>query len=129
MLESEILQNARDFIADKSHWVCGYYGKDAEGNGTGTSGIMRAVCVCAEGATVRAGWDERDRSIPSKALRILDAASFELFGRSTVSVNDHDALDGSISGEDERHAAILRAYDHAIALAKSEEANATSANG
>lgn len=130
MKVSEILVLGQAMIADKSQWTCGVFGKDKNGVGTGTTHIDVAVAYCAEGSVVRAGLNEEDRWKVAMALRFLNFSSIAIHNRSTISVNDNDALDGSIAGEDERHAAIMKVFDHAIARAKEKEAtDAASTNG
>lgn len=108
-LEVEILQGAREFLSDGSHWLRdGEYGRHANGSvahGDATSMAGAARC-CMIGACIRAGWDGNNENADPHAL--LKIAVKEVRPSSyVIKFNDIEAT----------HAEMLAAFDRAIELA------------
>lgn len=102
MTTAEVLQKARDLIADESRWTHGQYARDAEGYSVYPN-EPSATCWCALGAVYHVldttEEDVEDRPAPIRAL-YLDNRPVP------VDVNDRDG-----------HEAVLALFDEAIAKA------------
>ena len=102
MTTAEVLQKARDLIADESRWTHGYYAKDESGHDVEPN-EPSACRWCALGAVYHVlDLSEQETLSDPEAVRALDDAA-GYYG-STVDVNDYEG-----------HDAVLALYDRAIA--------------
>lgn len=97
MTTAEVLQKARDLIADESRWTHGYFARDE--HGFEVEAIEPSACKwCAIGAVYRVlDFDDDGGMAP------MPEAAYAL-PRNIVDINDR--------GD---HAAVLAAFDEAIA--------------
>lgn len=105
---AEILLAARARIEPIERWTQGSSAKDALGHGVRPHSPT-AVCWCAYGS-LDLETPYGTHAIVAEVLRIFDSAAMELFGEAPHHVND-----------DLGHAAVLRIYDRAIALAEQSD--------
>lgn len=109
MTTAEVLQKARDLIADESRWTHGKYARDALGEDVEPTS-PEACKFCALGALLAvsgAQYEEEDDLPSIAALRAVCPVDERGRRRRVPSVND---LDG--------HAAVLALFDEAIAKAQ-----------
>lgn len=97
----EVLEAARELIADPEHWTQGVYAKSALGLPIGPS-APGAVCWCAEGAMRKVTGDGPDGPWWDAFLAVS-----KLTPQGLIRWND-----------DRTHAEVLAKFDEAIAAAK-----------
>lgn len=104
MTTAEVLQKARDLIADESRWTHGYYAKDAQGYDVEPN-EPSACCWCALGAV----------------LHVEDLHSEEEAGSDAASALERTALASGVAvpyiNDIRGHDAVLALFDEAIAKA------------
>jgi hypothetical protein len=99
MTTAEVLQKARDLIADESRWTHGYYARDEQGFDVEPN-EPSATCWCALGAVYHVLDTTEDEALDGPAA----IKALYLDERVPVEINDVDG-----------HEAVLALYDRAIA--------------
>ena len=108
MKTHEVLQKARDLLADRKHWAQNWFAYDKYGSRVGPTD-KRATCWCSAGAICKVeGRDDNQ----SRALDLLDEALLVHFnwGKGVPDYNDIHT-----------HEQVLAVFSKAIELAKVEE--------
>lgn len=119
MNTKEILIAARALISDRAHWAQDSHAVTQTGMATEALDPA-AYAFCADGAVCRAagGFDNNTGTI--EAMEALERASYNLFNRNIVQLNDQGpkgANEELENFEELCHGTVLAAFDYAIANA------------
>ena len=104
----EVLQKARDLLADRKHWAQNWFAYDKDGHFV-DSVDENATCWCSVGAVCKV--EGRDDCQNSKALDLLDEVLEDYFNWVSGVANYNDS---------HTHGQVLVVFDKAIELAKAE---------
>lgn len=117
-----VLEYARNLIASPQNWTRGEYARDVDGSGV-CAADPNAICFCSVGAVQRATSDVVGDLSHEDALR-LETSSIDILSEATSRDPGGHQFYGSIADfNDSRtttHEDVLRAFDHAIKLAREE---------